>query len=231
MRTTLSNEQLVIYDDFLPQATIDALLDHVNRAPFSSVHETAVRKVWRLGDGMPLTGPTTYYRPAGKRYARHERPRHPTGTAIDLFVDAVKEMLPAVSHFTGPSPASWDAMSVTPYVYTAGTSLGLHRDGRRYAGSYAYYLHGSWDFHWGGHLLILDPATSIAPPEYALPWVRDNDENRIVSEPGLATCVLAKPNRLVFIAPEAIHMITPVSASAGNRPRISISGVFHRPER
>ena len=227
-RITRSNEQFIIYDDFLPQHAVDALLQHVNDSPFSLVNGTTWNKVWRLDDGFPVKGPAAFLR-LGRRPRGDDRPHYPTGTPIDLFIEAMQEVLPDVEGLLGPSRKAWNSMSVVPYVYPAGSCLSMHHDGMRYAGSYTYFLHREWNFHWGGYLLVLDPATSLERPELYRPWLSDEVENRIVSEPGLATCILPKPNRLVFLAPDAIHMVSRVDAKAGNRPRISLTGFFSRP--
>ena len=221
-RITLSNEQLIIYDDFLPQHDAEALLRYVNNDQFSIVHKNGWLKVWRLGDGLPLQGTTTMFRPGGRRKTR---------SPVDTFTNAMRDVLPEAAKLVGRPRTAWNAMSVTPWIYPAGTALSMHRDGNRYAASYAYFLHREWSFHWGGHLLILDKATVAAQPKFYPAFLSEEDEARLVAEPGLATCVLPRPNRLVLIAPAATHMVTRVDPNAGNHPRVSLAGFFVRPNR
>jgi hypothetical protein len=218
---TRATDRFVIVDDFLPQAAVDALLQHVNDDRFSDMHAHGWAKPWRLGDGRPIHGTEALVPARGKRR---------TGTALDLFVDAIFKVLPDVEKTIGLKRSAWTAMSIAPMIYPAGTALSLHRDSIRHAGAYTYFLHRQWNFHWGGHLLILD-GVGDAPRRSTYPhFLSDEEENRLVSEPGLATCILPKPNRIVFLAPSAFHMITRVDPNAGNHARIALSGFFRRPE-
>ena len=225
-RLTWSNEQLRIYDDFLPKNLAEELLQHVNDDRYVGVHKEEWEKVFRLGDGHPLHGTTTVYRP-DRRYKRDERSRYPTGTSVDGFIDAVRELLSDAEELIGKAGTDWNAMITTPWVYAAGAALSTHRDAVRYRGAYAYFLHRQWSFHWGGLLLVFDPSTPD-PEESELfpPWLSEEEESRFLEEPGLATCILPKPNRLVFLSPSAYHMVTRVDANAGNRPRVSLAGFF-----
>jgi len=233
-RLTLSNQQLMIYDDFLPQETFEALLEHANSDSYAMVHREAWRKVWRLGDGLPLQGTTTYYRDDPTLYGANEEPRYPTQSPLDGFIDAVNEMVPGTEDLVGKRGSEWTSIVVSPAVYPPGTGLSLHRDRYSSSGSFTYFIHRQWNFHWGGQLLVLDPKTGNgADPDdspFNPAFLADDDENAIISEPGIATCVLPKPNRLVFIAGSAYHLITRVNANAGDRPRVALSGFFMRPK-
>lgn len=230
-RLTLSNEQLRVYDDFLAPEAFDALLPYTTGVTFGMVHREEWRKVWRLGDGLPLEGQTTYYRPDAALYEEGEDPRYPTGTALDTVIEAIRQAVDAeAANVVGKAGDDWTCMSVTPWVYPQGSGLSLHRDRGAYSGSYTYFIHHDWNFHWGGQLLVLDSRTGNGhDPEsspYHPPFLSDQDENRAAAEPGLGLCILPKPNRLVFIAPDAYQMITRVDANAGNRPRVALAGFF-----
>lgn len=227
---TAANERFVIVDDFLPAAAVDALFEHVNDDQFTLVHQQRVLKAWRLGDGLPVHGTSITFRPRG-RYRDFER-GYPTGTPLDLFVDAIRNILPEAAGSIGLGQAAWNAISVSPWVYPAGAGLSLHRDSLAHAGAYTYFLHREWSYHWGGHLLVLDDADDSSKPKPYRYWLSDAAENQMVAaQNGLATCILPKPNRLVFLAPTALHMITRVDPNAGTHARISISGFFVRPEK
>jgi len=233
MRRLTSNELMTVYDDFLPKEAFDALLSHVTAAGFQIVHRERWGKVWRLGDGFPLEGArlSTYYGSGATPPEIDEGPRYPTGTPIDAFVDAVDRVIGREPCFANGAGATLNRLTVSPAVYRPGSGLSLHRDRFGYSGSYAYYIHREWNFHWGGHLLILDPRTEDSYAgdydySYNRPFLSDEDEGWGTAAPGLATCILPKPNRLVFIAPEARHMITRVDGNAGDRPRVALVGFF-----
>jgi len=230
-RLTLSTEQIRIYDDFLDPDAFKALLPHTTEDTFGIVHREEWRKVWRLGDGLPLEGTTTYYRPDASGYDTDEDPRYPTGTPIDTVIEAIHQTAVAdAADIVGGAGSEWNCMSLTPWVYPQGSGLSLHRNRDAYSGSFTYFIHHDWNFHWGGQLLILDPRTGNGydPDDspYNPPFLSDQDENRAAAEPGIGLSILPKPNRLVFIAPETYQMITRVDANAGNRPRVALAGFF-----
>ena len=222
-----ATDRFVIYDDFLPPKSVDALFQHVNDIRFSVVNSHDVAKPWRLGDGRPLRGTQVMVRPRGRRKAGELR--YPTNTALDAFIEGIDRALPDVEKEIGLKRSAWNAMSIGPMIYPAGTALSLHRDSIMHAGAYTYFLHREWNFHWGGHLLVLDGVEDVPRRSTYTHWLSDEEENGLVSEPGLATCILPKPNRIVFLAPSAFHMITRVDPNAGNHARITVSGFFLRP--
>ena len=224
----------MIYDDVLPQDVMDELFEYVNSHPFRVVHDGGWRRVWRIGDGLPLTGKSTFFR-SDAMYREHEDSRYPTATAIDKFIDAVRELANQGEGLLGDLGEARNVLAVKPWIYPRGAGLSLHRD-RGYAGAFTFYLHREWNFHWGGYLLVLDPSTGshLDPeeenPKLIYPWLSDGEQNRIACDPGVATCIMPKPNRLVFMCRPAYHMVTRVDPDAGDRPRISIGGFFLRPD-
>ncbi|HKS25033.1 MAG TPA: 2OG-Fe(II) oxygenase [Thermoanaerobaculia bacterium] len=227
---TTANERFVIVDELLPADAVDALFEHVNDDRFYLVHQERVLKAWRLGDGLPVHGTTVTFRPRG-RYSGHEVP-YPTETPVDVLVDAIREVLPTAAGSIGLTERSWNAITFSPWIYPAGAGLSLHRDSIAQAGAYTYFLHREWSYQWGGHLLVLDEADHSVKPKAYQYWLSDAKENDILAgKSGLATCIFPKPNRLVFLAPTALHMITRVDPNAGTHARISISGFFTRPEK
>jgi hypothetical protein len=234
-RLTLSNEQLMIYDDFLPKDLFESLLIHANNDAYAMVHRQEWRKVWRLGDGLPLQGTTTYYRDDASVYEDDEKPRYPTQSPLDRFFDALNDTVAGAENLVGKRGVAWTSISVAPWIYPPGSGLSLHRDHYHCSGSFTYFVHRDWNFHWGGQLLVLDPKTGRGAPDLdqsALSWpfLSDEEESAIAAEPGLATCVLPKPNRLVFIGRSVFHLITRVDANAGNRARVAFAGFFMLPK-
>ncbi|HEV2718642.1 MAG TPA: hypothetical protein VG323_01385 [Thermoanaerobaculia bacterium] len=231
MRTlTLSTEQVMVYDDVLPAETFDALLPHVTTLGFSVVHQDEWRKVWRLGDGMPLEGTTTFYRPGAGTYEDEEEPHYPTGTVIDRVIEAIHDAAADAAGVVGRAGVEWNCLTVAPSIYPQGSGLSLHRNHYGYSGSYGYFIHHDWNFHWGGQLLVLHPRTGNGDDAddspFTPPFLSDEDENRAAAEPGIGLSILPKPNRLVFVAAGTYEMITRVDANAGNRPRVALSGFF-----
>jgi Rps23 Pro-64 3,4-dihydroxylase Tpa1-like proline 4-hydroxylase len=66
--------------------------------------------------------------------------------------------------------------------------------------------------HCGGLLVVLDGQVNRA----------------IAAEHGLGRCIFPKKNRIVFLAPDAQHLVTGVLAEAGDNVRMSLDGFFHR---
>lgn len=228
-RLTLSNEQVMVYDDFLPPDAFDALLPYATNEQYAILHKEARKTDWRVGDGLPLLGTaTTYFRPDASRYGEDETPRYPTGTPIDAFIDAIAEVAGETAAVLGDAGTAWDGLAVAPWIYRVGTRLSLHRDHNTCSGAFSFYIHRQWNFHWGGQLLIADPRTTGRPLSF---WPSDHDEQRPGVDPGLALCVLPKPNRMVFLRADAYHMVTRVDLYAGDNPRVSLAGCFMRPKR
>jgi len=229
-RLTFSNEQMVIFDDFLPQKVVEELLQYANDSEYMEARNDNYGDVWRRDDVSPMRGLTTLFRPDAM-YKEAERPRYPTGTAIDRFIDALHEIVAGQRELIGEIATPQDAIGVTPWIYRRGAGLSMHRD-RGCVGAFIYYVQPEWHFQWGGHLLVLDPRTSpdLAPEslEQSYLWLAEEERNRIAADPGLATCVLPKSNRIVFLHPLALHMVTRIDPDAGDHPRISFGGYFLR---
>ena len=229
---TFSDEQLVIFDDFLPQEAREELLRYANDSEYMEARDDKYGDVWRRDGAVAMRGVTTLFRPDAM-YKETERPRYPTGKTIDRFIDALHQIVARHPELLGEIATPRDAIGVTPWIYRRGAGLSLHRD-RGCAGAFVYYAHREWNFHWGGHLLVLDPRTNpdLAPEtlEQSYLWLAEEERNRIASEPGLATCVLSKANRLVFLHRRVLHMVTRVDADAGDHARISFGGYFLRSE-
>jgi hypothetical protein len=232
----LKSDQVLVYDDVLPPDRCAALFRHLNGLRYASVHTGHWHKVWRLHDGNPLTGRATWFRPGPPTTtttAKARTPQYPTDTPVDDLVEWIAERLPEVEPVVG-APGAWDTVSLAPWVYPAGSGLSLHQDGASYTGAFTYFAHPCWKLHWGGCLLVLDPATPARNPtkgELTPAFLDDEDETRRAFDPGLAQAILPKPNRIVFISPTAQHTLTRVDPTAGQAARVSIAGFFHKPDR
>jgi hypothetical protein len=226
----LKSEDVLVYDDVLPPDRFAALFRHLNGLRYASVHTGHWHKVWRLHDGNPLSGRATWFHPGPTAPAQPRTPRYPTDTPLDRLVEWMVDHLPEVAPLVGEAGA-WDALSLAPWIYPAGSALSLHRDGTLYTGAFTYFAHPRWKLPWGGCLLVLDPATphrGSKDDELSPAFLDDQDETARVFDPGLAQAILPKPNRIVFISPTAQHTLTRVDATAGQAARVSIAGFFHK---
>jgi Rps23 Pro-64 3,4-dihydroxylase Tpa1-like proline 4-hydroxylase len=43
-----------------------------------------------------------------------------------------------------------------------------------------------------------------------------------------ARTIFPKPNRIAFLSPRAMHLLTRIDTNAGQQARISVAGFFHR---
>jgi hypothetical protein len=222
LQPTLATEDIRVYDDVLPPEAFARLRRHVNGLTFRSVHNTEQRKVWRLGDGNPLVGPSDGppLFPGDKLSLMVEE------DSLGLLYDKIEERTRSaglVSDFIG--------FTAQPWIYPEGSGLSPHVDGQRfYEGSYTYYLHADWRVQQGGLLIVFDPETHAKDEadEPVLPWIDgDEEESARLNDPGHGRVILPRPNRLVLLSPRAEHMITTVR---GGHPRLSIAGFFYRPD-
>lgn len=220
------SSQVTVFDNVFTAGERDQLFLYVNKQEFRSVHVPVWQKVWRLGDGAPLVGPTW-----NSDRLREDGSLTDPSEAVGIFFRRVLSLLAEAESVT-KMRRDWTTLSATPWIYPVGAGLSLHVDGKsRLAGAYAYFLHQDWNIHWGGQLIVLDPAspnTFDTSTDQSLArgsrWLVDDVENERVWEPGLGLCIFPKPNRIVFISPTAQHFITRVDSAAGQNARLSIAG-------
>jgi hypothetical protein len=226
VRPSYEDEHVVVFDDVLAEEEFAGLFRFLGTLDYASVHRAGWRKVWRLYDGDPLRGPTTWYRPGVVPKVGHGR-----RTPINLVVDWILERQPEIASVVGAEGADWAKLSLTPWIYPVGSGLSLHQDGSAYSGAFTFFVHQEWRLHWGGHLLVLDSRTRSrrsSSGEHAPAFLDDRQESARAFDPGFALTVLPKPNRIAFLSPEALHLLTRVDPNAGQAARISIAGFFHR---
>jgi hypothetical protein len=220
---------VTVYDDVLSPADFAGLFGHINSLRYRSVHDAGWRKVWRLHDGNPLTSETSWY--CADRPEKAVKGAFPTGTPLDALISWVVEKLPTIEPVVGKGGLDWQRLSIAPWIYPCGSGLSLHRDGDRYTGAFTYYAHPYWELHWGGHLIALDPRTSLPgqeKPELSPPFLNFHVESERAFNPGLGLTIFAKPNRIVFMAPDVQHVVTRVDVNAGQSARVSVAGFFHK---
>lgn len=228
-RLTLATDLVRIYDDFLPETAFQPLLAYAVSVDYMLVHKNLWHKSWHFTDGLPWIGKRGIYLRHQSAYQPHEDFHYPTATPLDPLFEAIDGVADEAEPLVGRRGVRWDGMAMWPFLHPRGTGLSLHRDHTVYAGAIIYYVHHDWDMHWGGHLLVLDSRTGSGvgfnePELYS--FLSDENENRLVSEPGIGLSIAPKPNRLVFMKDTAYHMVTRVDEDAGDRPRITFSGFF-----
>ena len=209
----MSGHLLDVRDGVLEDAAAERLFCWLERLSFSSVHAEGWKSVWRLGGGSPLRGPT---------WSVDETGECPPGADLPAALRPLAREL-ARSLLAGKARRM---VSLTPWIYPAGTGLGLHRDDRAFEGSYAYYLTREWDVHWGGLLGAVEEDPARPAPDRAI--LDAAGERSSVARTGRGEWVAPVWNRLVIIAPQVRHFISSVDPAAGDRGRISIAGFVHR---
>jgi hypothetical protein len=228
VKPSYQDEQVVVFDDVLPAEDFASLFRFLATLDYATVHRAGWRKVWRLYDGDPLRGPTTWYRPDQGGAATVNSDRE---TPIDLVIEWIVERQLDIGPVVGAARTDWAKLSLTPWIYPVGSGLSLHQDGSAYTGAFTFFVHQEWRLHWGGHLLVLDSRTRsrrTSPGENAPAFLDDRQESARAFVPGFALTVLPKPNRIAFLSPQALHLLTRVDPNAGQAARMSIAGFFHR---
>jgi hypothetical protein len=202
-KPALLTDKVAVFDDVFDADYASQLFNWISSSTFQNVHVTTVSKVWRPHDGFPLTG---------------QRAPMPGPRVLDRFCTLVgsaheHELLKTVVD-------DHEFVNFAPWVYPPGSGLSLHADEPGGAGSYIYFAHPEWRPHWGGILCVLDRDTPSCGD--ILPWLDDREEARRALSPGHGLFIFPKPNRLVFMAADALHFVTKVEGAN----RISIAGFF-----
>lgn len=240
MKATFADEQIAVFDDVLAPDEFERFWAFCRRQRYESVHARGRIGVFRLDDGEPLWGSSSYAWPSvaldgvlrsdldlGRARLRF----YPTGDAVDAVLEAIKARCPLVANLVGVEGQRWAGIMGRPYLYPKGSGVSWHEDSGAYSGAFIYYAHPEWNVLWGGELLVAaSDRTSHAPSQAVSHRFENHKENGELLRAGLGRFVMPKPNRLVFIAPGFRHMIAKVTAAAGDHPRASLAGFFVTPE-
>jgi hypothetical protein len=237
MKTVFEDPQFLVVDDFLPDEQFRALWSFLQTEEYRFVHVPDVRGVWRVTDGLPMTGSSSaaFCAPPAEvlppETPVEELPffLHPRGKPIDVVTDAIEAMGTQIEPWAGRRGHDWAALTSTPYIYPQGTGLGWHDDGGNYSGAFAYYAHPSWSASWGGELLIARDDNRVPRVEERQKWAASH-QNAALLEVGLGRFVMPKPNRLVVLRGHTFHTIARVSPAAGDNVRAIVGGFFVLPE-
>ncbi len=223
-RVMLREPGLLVIDHVLPPAQFEAMARAIAEGEYRSVHGERHDRAWRPWDGAPLRAGSMYYDPGAA--FNWQGPLYPSGTAVDPLIDCVRQSAAACPEIVGAEGLDWIALYLSAWLYPVGSALSLHRDGDQYSGAFAFFAHRRWCAHWGGELLVQPP--SARRPGVGTTWIAD-DGSDDDGDPGIATCVIPRPNRLVLLSPNRPHRIARVDANAGTHARASIAGFFLRP--
>lgn len=236
-RKVFESKEGIIFDDFLPEKTMDELYDFVVRSEFEYINNKKVARAWHVHDQHPLRSDWNMFYQAQPDHKSEGLKNYPTGTPVDRFVEQIIKAQPSVDYLLGKARKDWDHFTVTAWLYQQGTGLAMHDDGAGvYAGAYAFFMNKVWKPHWGGLLLLVDEEANTALQahkkaqngyEYHMRGLlHANRQDEFLMETGFAQCVMPKRNRIVFIAPDAYHMVTHVLPMAGDNIRTSLAGFF-----
>lgn len=243
------SEQFLVVDDFLGSEALQELWYWFQVAPFFSNDLRGLHGAFNLDDGRVMRGPDIYAGPVAQEVARAKQGSfaHPTGTAIDLLVDA---FLGAASQFekvVGSWGKDYRTVALAPRLYERGSGLYFHRDSPSVVtGSCTFYVHPEWNVQWGGELFVAHPSTRAIPEDHG-PHMRaprevmgrgptqlaahlDNRElNAALMESAMGQYIMPKPNRLVVMQTGNPHMVNKVQPAAGDRVRASVTMFLIRP--
>lgn len=234
MRITISNDRMVVLDDVFSQGTVretyERLLE-LDMVPIGFGTLSRGRSVWRLHDGAPLQSTTAASLPAVA--GPHAEP----GSVLGRIAMALRDAAIHAEHLVGRPAIDWRSLALSSFVYRAGDSASLHVDGmRRFTGSVIAYFSPEWKPQWGGHLLVFGRDTRLA-------WGAHDGETAMQAHvpapnallgPGIVAshycpvCIIPVPGRVVFLGSDVPHMVTELSARAGEALRVTASGFFAR---
>lgn len=249
MRISFRNDQFMVFDDFLPDPEHDQVWRWFHLAPFFPNDMRGLHGAWRLDDGRVFRGPDIYYGQVAREVAQSKEGSfpHPTGTGIDLLIEAFSRAGEHHAPLVGVEGRDWRTLAAAPRLYERGSSLYWHRDTPSVVtGSCTYYVHKEWNVQWGGELFIAHPdgltipeshgPSMIAPVEVMgrgltqLSGHLDNAEvNEKLLDPGMGYYLMPRPNRLVVMRTGNPHMISKVHPSAGDHVRASVTMFLIRP--
>ena len=251
MKETLRSEHFTVYDDVLGDEEFKSVYRWMQLEKYEGVHRKGWRKVFKLHDGEPLTGTTVLADAAddellGQHFEGTPPPSYPTQTGLDRIIEVVRGLLPEVKPLIGTMGADWKTFSARAWLYPANTGLSWHSDGTSYAGAYVWYGHQEWNCQWGGELMVGHESThgrDLSNGHVPIVTTKDGQitgikqeplgshidnrvEDEVLSEVGLGTYIMPKPNRLVVLGGATPHRISPVHPAAGDNIRCSVAGFF-----
>ena len=222
MRLVHQSESLAVFDDVLESGEMNRLREFQREQEYSFVQTGVWYQTYDLCDGNPLESAAVV---SGAVSGAEPGSHYPTGSAVDLFLERLDEVLEREGLPVGRRAEDWLAYSCRSFLYPMGTALGWHDDRDAVAnrtGAYTFYTHPQWELSWGGELLIQEP-TGLDPRSSSL---RNAGLSESIFAQGVGKVVFPRPNRLVLIRQGTWHAIGEVRRAAGDRVRCSLAGFF-----
>ncbi|WP_374371130.1 GlcNAc-transferase family protein [Dongia sp.] len=237
-KKVLENDQVLIFDDFLPELIYDEVYRWAIYADYQHVNMGGrISRAWRPHDGFPMRSLSHCVFEEQPRHQGDKRSwEYPTKTAFDLMAERIDFIAPDAEKLIGRRGLDWGAFTIHSYIYPARSGMSLHQDHQpQNKGAFTYFMAPQWDIHWGGLLVVLDPRTTLGKDTVHLygngkaspnVWLDREREAPFVFDPGIGQVIMPKRNRAVFIRPDCYRMITYVNEYAGDNVRIDFSGHF-----
>jgi GT2 family glycosyltransferase/Rps23 Pro-64 3,4-dihydroxylase Tpa1-like proline 4-hydroxylase len=237
---TYESKEVIVYDDFLPEETYQQLYQFALNSDYKHINTTGnVARVWNIDNGFPLRSSWNHYYEAMNQQKHPKESLYPLKKPTDKFIEHINALAPEVGHLIGMPAVNWAHYSVTSWLYPPNTGLSLHNDGSGvYTGAYVYFMNPEWRLHWGGLLMVMDGTANEAIEKHKkehnankftrAKWLHESEHNDYAMEAGFARTIFPKRNRIVFIAPDAYHIVTKVLPTAGDNVRMTLAGFFNR---
>lgn len=237
-KKVLENDQVLVFDDFLPELIYDEVYRWAIYADYQHVNMgERISRAWRPHDGFPMRSLSHCVFEDQMRHEGDKRAwEYPTKTAFDLIAERIDFIAPNAEKLIGRRGLDWSAFTIHSYIYPARSGMSLHHDHQpQNKGAFTYFMTPQWDVHWGGLLVVLDPRTALGKGTVHLygdgkaspnVWLDRERETPFVFDPGIGQVIMPKRNRAVFIRPDCYRMITYVNEYAGDNVRIDFSGHF-----
>ena len=151
-----AGNNFAVFDDILTAPDFQAVWEYAQQEDFHFINSEKWTKVYRLGDGHPLRGPS-YLSETASAQPRYNV--YPTKKGIDLVIRRIQAAALGLEGLIGRLGIDWDFFSASAYLYPAGTQLSWHKDAAERSGEYIFYAHPRWNVQWGGELFVLDVTT------------------------------------------------------------------------
>lgn len=236
---TYESQDVTVYDNFLPEAVYEKLYEFSVATDYKHINTTGnVQRVWNLDNGFPLRSNWNHYYEVLNQKKHPAESTYPLNKPNDLFIEHLNALAPTVQNIIGVPGIDWAHYSLTSWLYPPNTGLSLHNDGSNYTGAYVYFMNKEWRIHWGGLLMVLDRMANDSIEAHKKEhnshkfhrekWLHESEHNDYAMEVGFARTILPKRNRIVFIAPDAYHIVSKVLPSAGDNVRMTLAGFFNR---
>jgi len=218
---TLKMDTFAVYDNVFPMEKQTEIFDFVNDINMISVLEKDTVEKRFLFTGTPLVSHAFFSKVSAVPDAESEDPHriYPTGDTIDDIFELIIKNQDEFSDIVGVEGTDWERFSASAFAYAQNASATWHRDAENYTGAFIYYLTPSWKPQWGGELFIGNNNS-----------VRSNGAigatDFTSDEISIGHFIAPITNRLVVLKRGIPHKISPVTPSAGDAVRYSITGFF-----